>query len=91
MESERNAHVAALQSAPAWVDATILSPSSELFGELEPPLPTADSLPETIPQSVQSKDKPRPADSPAGEIIPRSPASEEPVPSTDMGANVELF
>jgi hypothetical protein len=88
MESERHAHAAALELAPA--DAAPSQPSVELFGEMEPPPPAATgSLGEMAPQSEAPDDPPRPADAAAGNSA--TPAPEPALASEKLGDNVELF
>ena len=96
MESERQAHMAALDPTPAPVSAVVAKPSIELFGELESQAPTvADSLDEIAFPSQRTEDQPSPAELSVVAATQPQPAhppnSEKAASSEGLGDNVEMF
>jgi hypothetical protein len=96
MESERQAHAAALQAAPAMPNGTVFQPAVEMFEEFEPESSAVTgSLSVMAPVIEQIEEQLRPAELLAGGTIPpeqpNPSASEKPAASGGLGDNVELF
>jgi hypothetical protein len=96
MESERNAHSAALTQTPAPASAAAAETSIELFGELESPSPASSgSACEIFSESKPCEDQPRPAELAVGEVTPleleHPLAPEKASVSQGLGDNVEMF
>ncbi len=96
MESERQAHAAALQSATPTPDAAVSKPAVEMFDRFELEQPPVAASREEIPlPSEDLKPQPSPMDLPAVASVPSEPMRplppESPAAFEGLGANVELF
>ena len=93
MESERQAHAAALGSARATPGATLSQPAIEMFDELAPEPPPVAISGQEVPLSNEDLE---PQASAIGSAVEAPAAAEplapeKPAAAEDLGANVELF
>jgi hypothetical protein len=96
MESERHAHAAALQPAPAPARGPEAQPAIEWFDDFAPPTPAiAGSSGEIFLSGEGPQDPPRTAEWVATEVSPPGPtlpvAEKKPAADGNLGDNVELF
>jgi hypothetical protein len=96
MESERDAHAAALQPAAPPASARAAEPAIELFDDFASPAPKiADAAGEVHPPGERSEGPSRPAELAAMENTLATPvlpiAEKKPIANGDLGDNVEMF